>query len=190
MNVCKLDDSDVAVITPRRFGDQRGFFCETWNDALFRHDVANFGFVQDNQSFSAKKGTLRGLHFQRPPYAQGKLVRVTHGSIFDVAVDVRTGSPLFGRPLVITLSAAEGQQLWIPPGFLHGFCTLEDDTEVIYKVTSPYSAAHDAGIIWNDPDLAVPWPVESGIVVLSEKDQRHPRLRELPELFHYNESFV
>ena len=186
MNVRELDNPDVKIIFSKRFGDVRGFFRETWSDDLFRKEVANFGFVQDNQSVSGKKGTLRGLHFQRPPFAQGKLIRVVRGSIFDVAVDIRKGSPAYGRYVATTLDAAEGAQLWVPPGFLHGFCTLEDETEVFYKVTSRYSASHDSGVIWSDTDLAIPWPVQPDSVVLSEKDKQHPRLADLPPLFDYN----
>jgi dTDP-4-dehydrorhamnose 3,5-epimerase len=145
--------------------------------------------VQDNQSISAKKGTLRGLHFQKPPRAQGKLIRVLRGSIFDVAVDIRRGSPSFGRHVAVTLDAISGTQLWVPAGFLHGFCTLEDDTEVFYKVSEYYSPEHDAGVYWNDPDLEIDWPVILETVVLSERDRRLPRLSELPEFFVYQTSF-
>jgi dTDP-4-dehydrorhamnose 3,5-epimerase len=134
---------------------------------------------------SARKGTLRGLHFQKPPRAQGKLVRVLRGSIFDVAVDIRRGSPTYGRHVGVTLNATDGGQLWVPPGFLHGFCTLDDDTEVFYKVTSYYSPAHDAGVLWNDPALEIEWPVPPHAAFLSDKDQRHPRLAELPDFFVY-----
>jgi dTDP-4-dehydrorhamnose 3,5-epimerase len=176
---------EIKLIVPKRFSDTRGYFSEMWSERLFREEVANVTFVQDNQSMSTKKGTLRGLHFQKPPLAQGKLVRVLRGSIYDVAVDIRRGSPTYRRHIVTRLDTAEGAQLWVPPGFLHGFCTLEDETEVFYKVTSYYSPGHDAGVLWNDPDLGIEWPVDSNRVVLSEKDQRHPRLRDLPDFFDY-----
>jgi dTDP-4-dehydrorhamnose 3,5-epimerase len=159
MNIRELDIPDVKLVVPKRFGDARGHFSETWSDRLFRAEVADVTFVQDNHSMSAKKGTLRGLHFQRPPLAQGKLVRVVRGSVFDVAVDIRKGSPAYRRHVAVRLDAAVGAQLWVPPGFLHGFCTLEDETEVIYKATSYYSPVHDAGVLWCDPDLAIDWPV-------------------------------
>jgi len=185
VDIREFDIPEVKLIVPKRFTDARGYFSEIWSDRLFRSEVANVALVQDNQSVTAKKGTLRGLHFQKPPFAQGKLVRVVRGSIFDIAVDIRVGSPTYGRHVAAKLDALEGAQLWVPPGFLHGFCTLEDVTEVFYKVTSYYSANHDAGVLWNDPDLGINWPVDSTSVVLSEKDQRLPQLRDLPDLFAY-----
>ena len=185
MKIRTFNIQDLKLIVPKRFSDARGHFSETWSDRLFRVQVANTTFVQDNQSISAKKGTLRGLHFQKPPCAQGKLVRVVQGSIFDVAVDIRKGSPTYGHHVAVVLNATKGEQLWVPPGFLHGFCTLEDETEVLYKVTSYYSAGHDAGVLWSDRNLAINWPVEPDSVVLSDKDQRHPLLCELPDYFEY-----
>jgi dTDP-4-dehydrorhamnose 3,5-epimerase len=187
MKICTYNIPDLKLIVPKRFNDARGYFSETWSDRLFRERIANMSFVQDNQSMSAKKGTVRGLHFQKPPCAQGKLVRVVRGSVFDVAVDIRRGSPTYGQHAAVILTAAEGQHLWVPPGFLHGFCTLEDETEVFYKVTSYYSADHDAGVLWSDPDLAINWPVEQQSVVLSDKDQRHPLLSELSDYFDYEQ---
>jgi dTDP-4-dehydrorhamnose 3,5-epimerase len=185
-----MDIQDFAIqglklIAPKRFSDARGYFQETWSDQLYRKALGEVDFVQDNLSLSLKKGTLRGLHFQRPPFAQGKLVRVGRGSIFDVAVDIRRKSPTYGEHVALTLDSAQGAQFWVPPGFLHGFCTLEDNTEVSYKVTSYYSAAHDAGVLWNDPDLGIKWPVDEAAIVLSEKDRSLPRLRDLPEFFAY-----
>ena len=185
MEIRTLNIPDLKLIVPKRFSDARGYFSETWSDRLFRERIANMSFVQDNQSMSAKKGTLRGLHFQKPPCAQGKLVRVVRGSIFDVAADIRKGSPTYGQHVAVVLNANKGEQLWVPPGFLHGFCTLEDETEVSYKVTSYYSSSHDAGVLWSDPDLAINWPVEPDFVVLSDKDRRHPQLGELPDYFEY-----
>ena len=174
---------EVKLLIPRRFRDTRGWFSETWSDQVFRQQVADMTFVQDNHSMSTRKGTLRGLHFQKPPHAQGKLVWVVRGAVFEVAVDIRKSSPTYGQHVTIRLDATEGTQLWVPPGFLHGFCTLEDNTEVIYKVTDYYSADHDAGVLWNDPDLKIPWPFEAPAVILSEKDQRLPCLRNLPDFF-------
>ncbi|SHO66929.1 dTDP-4-dehydrorhamnose 3,5-epimerase [Pseudoxanthobacter soli DSM 19599] len=185
MDVREFEIPGVKLVIPKRFGDHRGFFSETWSDRAFRQQVADIGFVQDNHSLSAQKGTLRGLHFQKPPSAQGKLVRVVRGAVFDVAVDIRHGSPTFGRHVSVVLDAREGAQLWIPPGFLHGFCTLEDDTEFLYKVTGYYSAADDAGVAWDDPDLGIDWPVDEATAVLSDKDRKHPRLRDLPPIFAY-----
>jgi len=183
--MCIRDSLGVKLILPKRFSDARGYFAEVWSDQLFRKEVADVTFVQDNQSGSARKGTLRGLHFQKPPSAQGKLVRVVRGSIFDVAVDIRKGSPTYRRHIAVNLDAVEGAQLWVPAGFLHGFCTLEDKTEVFYKVTSYYSPGDDAGVLWNDEDLGINWPVHADSVVLSEKDRRHPPLRDLPDFFDY-----
>jgi dTDP-4-dehydrorhamnose 3,5-epimerase len=186
MDIRQFEISGVKLIVPKRFGDARGYFQETWSDRLFREKIDNVSFVQDNQSVSRNKGTLRGLHYQKPPFAQGKLVRVLRGSIFDVAVDIRNGSPTYGQYVGVTLTAATGEQLWVPSGFLHGFCTLEDDTDVFYKVTAYYSADHDAGVVWNDSDLKINWPVEADSVVLSEKDHRQPRLADTPDLFRYD----
>jgi dTDP-4-dehydrorhamnose 3,5-epimerase len=187
MEIRTFNIPDLKLITPKSFRDARGYFSETWSDRQFREQIADMTFVQDNQSMSAMKGTLRGLHFQKPPCAQGKLVRVVRGSIFDVAVDIRRGSPTYGQHVAVVLNANKGEQLWVPPGFLHGFCTLEDETEVAYKVTSYYSSVHDAGVLWSDRDLAINWPIEPDSVVLSDKDRRHPLFRELPDYFGYKE---
>jgi dTDP-4-dehydrorhamnose 3,5-epimerase len=183
MRIKALEIPELKLIVAKRFADSRGYLQEAWSDRVFRENVEDVTFFQDNQTLSIKKGTLRGLHFQRPPHAQGKLVRVLHGAILDVAVDIRCGSPTYGRHSTIRLDAEEGAQLWIPAGFLHGFCTLEDQTVVFYKVTDYYSQAHEAGIIWNDPDLGIDWPMDS--ILLSEKDQNLPRLRDLPAAFNY-----
>jgi dTDP-4-dehydrorhamnose 3,5-epimerase len=187
MEIREFEISGVKLVVPKKFGDARGYFQETWSERLFQERVENVSFVQDNYSFSTTRGTLRGLHFQTPPFAQGKLVRVLTGSIFDVAVDIRRGSPTFGQHVAVTLNAIDGAQLWVPAGFLHGFCTLEDSTSVFYKVTSYYSSPHDAGVIWNDPDLHIPWPVSQDSAVLSEKDQRLPHLSDLQNCFDYQE---
>jgi dTDP-4-dehydrorhamnose 3,5-epimerase len=183
MQISRLAIPDVILVKPRRFEDERGFFSETWSDREFRMQVADVSFVQDNHSLSRQIGTIRGLHFQRPPSGQGKLVRVTRGSVFDVAVDLRRGSPSYGRHVSAVLTAEGGEQLWIPEGFAHAFCTLEADTEFLYKVTSFYSAKDDGGLVWNDPDLAIVWPVAPEEAVLSDKDRQLPRLADLPPIF-------
>ena len=166
----------VILVTPARFADQRGWFSETWNARHFAAAGIAGPFVQDNQSFSARRGTVRGLHCQIGPNAQGKLVRVLAGRIWDVAVDIRRGSPTYGRHVAAELSAENGAQLWIPVGFLHGFCTLEPASEVLYKVTAPYDRAAERGVVWNDTALALPWPVAAGEAVLSDKDAALPPL--------------
>jgi dTDP-4-dehydrorhamnose 3,5-epimerase len=176
---------EVKIIEPVRHGDARGFFSETYNGRAFAEAGLRLDFVQDNHSLSAARGTVRGLHFQVPPYAQAKLVRVVRGAIFDVAVDIRRGSPSFGRHVSATISAEAWNQILVPVGFAHGFCTLEPNTEVVYKVTSYYSREHDKGLLWNDPALAIPWPVEAGEAALSAKDAALPRFDELPEYFAY-----
>jgi len=173
----------VKIIRPKRFGDDRGFFSE-----VFRRDVMEQAglpteWVQDNHSLSAAVGTVRGLHFQTEPFAQDKLVRVVRGRILDVAVDLRRSSPTFGKYVAVELSAENWQQLLVPIGFAHGFCTLEPDTEVLYKVTALYSAQHDLGLAWDDPELGIAWPVASADAMLSDKDRRQPRLADLPTYF-------
>jgi dTDP-4-dehydrorhamnose 3,5-epimerase len=174
VKVEKLGIAEVLLITPPRFGDERGYFSEIFNAPRLAEHGLTDAFVQDNQSFSKAKGVLRGLHCQVAPFVQGKLVRVIRGAIWDVAVDARAGSPTFGQHAAAVLSAENGSQLWVPPGFLHGFCTLEPDTEVVYKVTAGYDRASERGVMWNDPTLALPWPVEAGEVVLSDKDKVLP----------------
>ena len=174
MKIEHLDVPGVMLFTPARHGDDRGYFSETYS--LPRMQAAGLAapFVQDNQSFSRAKGTVRGLHCQVAPHVQGKLVRVLRGAIWDVAVDARTGSPTYGRHAAAVLSAENGSQLWVPPGFLHGFCTIEADTEVAYKVTGLYDRAAERGVAWTDPELALPWPVGVQEALLSDKDQMLP----------------
>jgi dTDP-4-dehydrorhamnose 3,5-epimerase len=174
---------DVKIIAPRKFGDHRGFFSETYNRNSFLEAGLELNFVQDNHSLSAEVGTLRGLHFQSHPFAQDKLVRVTRGRILDVAIDIRRSSPTFGKHVAVELSAENWRQLLIPVGFAHGLLTLEPDTEVLYKVTNFYSLPNDLGLAWDDPDLAIAWPIPADKVILSDKDRKHPRLRDLPEIF-------
>ncbi|MBI0534914.1 dTDP-4-dehydrorhamnose 3,5-epimerase [Roseomonas sp. KE2513] len=167
----------------RRIGDLRGYFMETYSERDFRAVGVDARFVQDNQSLSARVGTLRGLHFQTPPHAQAKLVRVVRGAVLDIAVDIRRDSPGFGRHVACHLTADGAEQLYIPAGFAHGFVTLASDTEVAYKVSDHYAPECDRGIAWDDPDLGLPWPELPGGPILSEKDRTHPRLRDLPPLF-------
>ncbi len=176
MKVEPLAIPEVILLTPPRHGDARGFFSETYNARRFAQAGVAGAFVQDNQSLSAHKGTVRGLHCQVAPSIQGKLVRCVRGAIWDVAVDIRHGSPTFGMHVAAVLSAENWSQLWVPGGFLHGFCTLEPDTEVIYKVTADYDRAAERGVVWNDSSLALPWPVAEGDAILSEKDKILPRL--------------
>ncbi|KAA0593811.1 dTDP-4-dehydrorhamnose 3,5-epimerase [Azospirillum lipoferum] len=183
MDVVSLDIPDVKIIRPKKFGDHRGFFSETYTKKTFEAAGLHYDFVQDNQSLSAEVGTIRGLHFQLPPFAQDKLVRVVRGAILDVAVDIRKGSPTFGRHVSAVISAAEWNQILVPVGFAHGFCTLEPDTEVIYKVTNYYSPEHDRGLLWNDPELGIDWPVSADKARLSDKDYKHPTLARLTDLF-------
>lgn len=173
----------VKIIAPKKFGDHRGFFSEVYNRQNFEKAGFDLVFVQDNHSFSADLGTIRGLHFQAPPFAQDKLVRVTRGRVLDVAVDLRRSSPTFGRHVSVELSAQNWRQLLVPIGFAHGFCTLEPDTEVLYKVTNFYSAAHDFGLAFDDPALGIPWGVDVAKMILSDKDRRHPRLEDLSFVF-------
>ena len=172
MDVVSLDIPEVKIITPRRFSDDRGFFSETYNARAFKAAGVDVDFVQDNHSYSAKKGTVRGLHFQAPPFAQSKLVRVLKGSIIDVAVDARKSSPTFGKWVKAELSAENGKQIFVPKGFLHGFLTLESDTEVAYKVDAFYDGASDGSVKWNDPGLAIDWGVSESEASLSEKDAK------------------
>ncbi|MBV9654431.1 MAG: dTDP-4-dehydrorhamnose 3,5-epimerase [Acetobacteraceae bacterium] len=179
----RLAIPDVMLVTPPRFGDARGFFSETWKQGAFAELGIPGPFVQDNHAFSADKGVLRGLHLQIDPNPQGKLVRVTRGAIFDVAVDVRHGSPTFGQHVAVTLSAENWSQLWVPAGFLHGYCTLERDTEVIYKVTAPYDRGAERGVLWSDPALGIAWPISGSEAILSDKDRVLPPLHACPVWF-------
>lgn len=186
MEVRRLEIPGAMLLTPEKHGDARGFFSETYNKRRLAEEAGIAAdFVQDNQSGSPAAGTIRGMHFQLPPKAQDKLVRVLKGSVLDVIVDIRKGSPTFGRWVSAILSAENWAQLWVPKGFAHGFCTLEPDTEVAYKVTEYYSAEHDRGLLWNDPALKIDWPVAAGDVVISERDSRHPRLADIGAHFPF-----
>ncbi len=185
MEVTSLAIPAVKILRPRKFGDHRGFFSETYNRRALAAAGIELDFVQDNHSFSAQSGTLRGLHFQTGPFAQDKLVRVVRGSILDVAVDLRHGSPTFGQHVRAVISAADWNQILVPVGFAHGVLTLEPDTELIYKVTNYYSPEHDKGLLWNDPALGIEWPVSESEVVLSDKDRVQPQLADLGRVFEY-----
>jgi len=179
----RLAIGEVLEIVPPRFGDARGWFSETYSRRTLLRAGVDLDFVQDNRSFSAAAGTLRGLHYQEPPAAQDKLVSVLAGAIFDVAVDIRRSSPTFGRHVCLTLTAFAGNQILIPKGFAHGFLTLEPNTEVMYKVTNFYSREHDHGLAWNDPDLAIPWPLQERSPILSDKDAHLPQLGDVAPPF-------
>ena len=183
MKITPQSIPDVLLIEPARHGDARGFFSEVWKRSALEAAGFRVDFVQDNHSLSTEMGVLRGLHFQRPPHAQGKLVRCTRGRVLDVAVDIREGSPTYGRHVAIELSAENWRQLWVPRGFAHGFMTLEPDCEVLYKVDAEYSREADGGIAWDDPALGIHWPLPPGGPVLSEKDRHAPRLADVAPIF-------
>lgn len=174
---------EVILLRTPRHGDDRGWFSETWSRRRFAAVGIDCDFVQDNHSRSEPAGVIRGLHFQRPPYAQAKLVRCVRGAILDVVVDLRADSLTFGRHQAVELSAESGDQLFVPPCFAHGFVTLQRGTEVIYKVSAPYAPAHESGLAWDDPDLNIDWPVASLDAVMTERDRAWPRLRELDTPF-------
>ena len=173
----------VMLISSKKFTDARGFFSEIYRRDEFGSHGLLLDFVQENHSLSTRAGTIRGLHFQTRPFAQDKLVRVTRGRIFDVAVDIRHSSPTFGRHVTAELTPDDLVQMFVPVGFAHAFCTLEPNTEVVYKVTNYYSRDNERGLLWNDPDLGIEWPVDHSAAQLSDKDKLHPRLHDLPAYF-------
>lgn len=176
----------VKIISPHFFHDHRGYFVETHsNDKFLEHGI-DVEFVQDNLSFSAKKGTVRGLHFQIHPFAQWKLISVVTGSVLDVAVDIRQGSPSYGKYFEMIVDSENRNQLLLPAGFAHGFVALENDTLVTYKVSAPYSPDHEKGIHWQDPDIAIDWPNRGGEAILSDRDRQLPKLADLPEYFTFS----
>lgn len=183
MDVQTLEIPDVRIIRPKKHGDHRGFFSEVYNKQAFAEAGIDLDFVQDNHSLSAETGTLRGLHFQTPPFGQDKLVRCVKGAILDVAVDLRAGSPTYGKHVAAEISAEDWNQILVPIGFAHGFITLVPDTEVIYKVTNYYAPDHDKGLLWNDPALGIDWPLPTGGPVLSDKDTRQPLLADISAPF-------
>ncbi|HXC30460.1 MAG TPA: dTDP-4-dehydrorhamnose 3,5-epimerase [Stellaceae bacterium] len=176
----------VKLIQPVRHGDARGYFSETYREEALAAAGIGAHFVQENQSLSAAIGVVRGLHFQLAPMAQAKLIRVIAGSILDVAVDIRKGSPHYGKHVAVALTAAEGNQLFVPEGFAHGFCTLEPDTLVIYKVNNYWSPEHERGLLWNDPALGIDWRLGGNEPTLSEKDKHYPALADLPHYFDHS----
>jgi dTDP-4-dehydrorhamnose 3,5-epimerase len=185
MQIAETEIADVKLLKPIRHVDSRGFFSEVFKEGVLREHGIDIHFVQDNHSLSVGNGVVRGLHFQIPPFAQAKLLRVTAGSIFDVAVDIRWGSPSFGRHVAAVLSASDWNQIFIPVGFAHGYCTLEPDSEVVYKVSAYYSPEHDRGLLWNDPALGIAWPISAEEALLSDRDRNHPLLSRLPRFFAY-----
>ena len=185
MQVRRLAISDVVEITPPRFGDHRGYFSETYKRDAFEAEGIHIDWMQDNQSFSSPVGTVRGLHFQAPPFAQDKLVRVLRGAVFDVALDIRRGSPTYGQWVGLELSAEMGNQLLVPIGFAHCFMTLQPDTEVLYKVSAKYSKEHEGAIRWDDPALAIGWPGVGVEPTLSDKDREAPLFADFVSPFEY-----
>ena len=185
MQIIPTEIPEIIEIRPIRHRDQRGFFSEIFRETVLREHGVEVSFVQENLSLSVDRGVVRGLHFQLPPAAQAKLIRVGAGAILDVAVDIRRGSPTYGRHVALVLSAAEGNQLFVPEGFAHGFCTIEPNTEVVYKVNRYYAAEHERGMAWDDPALGIAWPVAPDAALLSDKDRRQPRLSELPTHFRF-----
>lgn len=187
MKIEKTALEGVIALEPRRFGDHRGFFAETYNRAAFSRLGIETEFVQDNHSFSTEVGTVRGMHFQAPPHAQAKLVRCGRGAIFDVAVDIRKGSPTYGQWVGYELSAANGMQLLIPAGFAHGFVTLEPESEIVYKCSDYYAPETEGALRWDDPGVDIDWPL-SGEAILSEKDARAPCLDDLDSPFEWKDA--
>jgi dTDP-4-dehydrorhamnose 3,5-epimerase len=188
MQVLSSHFRDVKLLRPMRHVDSRGFFSEAYSKRAYMEiGIAN-EFVQDNHSLSRKKGVVRGLHFQIAPFAQAKLLRVLRGAVFDVVVDIRTGSPTYGQHIATVLSAEDWNQIFIPAGFAHGFCTLQEETEILYKVDHYYSPAHDRGIRWNDPALGIAWPVTASEAELSEKDKQLPLLADLGHVYSFTDS--
>jgi len=185
VTVARYAAPGLVALTPAKYGDHRGFLSETYGRARFGACGVDVDFVQDNQSYSAAAGTIRGLHFQVPPHEQGKLVRVVRGAVIDVVVDIRHGSPTFGQATAVELSAENWRQFYVPPGFAHGFCTLMPDTEVLYRLTQYYSPSAESGLAFDDPDLAITWAVALEEAVVSDKDRKNPRLRDLAALFRY-----
>jgi dTDP-4-dehydrorhamnose 3,5-epimerase len=178
----------VMILVPPRFGDERGYFCEAWNARRLAEAGLDHDFVQDNESLSARAGTLRGLHYQAPPFAQAKLLRVLRGAVRDVVVDARLGSPTYGHWVAAELSAGNSAQILVPRGFLHGFLTLDDDTQVLYKVDNPYDAASDGAVAWDDPDLGIDWGIEPARVIVSAKDRAAPGFRDWRSPFRYGDT--
>lgn len=186
MEVVKTELEGVIILEPRLFKDDRGYFFESFSQREFDEKVRPVKFVQDNESKSVY-GVLRGLHFQKPPFAQSKLVRVIQGAVLDVAVDIRVGSPTYGKHVAVELTAENHRQLFIPRGFAHGFSVLTDEVVFQYKCDNFYAPQSEGAIVWNDPALGIDWRIPEASVILSEKDKHHPLLKDLPETFYYSE---
>ncbi|MBO6757314.1 MAG: dTDP-4-dehydrorhamnose 3,5-epimerase [Roseibium sp.] len=186
MTADTLPAPPVTLISVKKHTDPRGFFSETYKTSRLEAAGVGITFVQDNHAFSVEKNTIRGIHFQTPPFAQDKLVRVVRGAILDVAVDLRVGSPTFRHHVSAVISADNWQQILVPIGFGHGLVTLEPDTEVLYKVSNLYSPEHDKGVLWNDPDLDIDWGIDPAGALLSDKDKAQPHLKDLPAYFTYD----
>ncbi len=185
MRVVTTAIADVKVLVPLKHADHRGFFSETWNRRTFDEAGIPHEFVQDNHSLSVASGTLRGMHFQMPPYAQHKLIRVVRGALLDVAVDLRRGSPTFARHVSVEISADAWNQVFVPIGFAHGYCTLAPNTEIIYKVSCGYAPEYERGLLWNDPALGIDWPVSADDAAMADRDRQLPPLAELTDVFEY-----
>lgn len=183
MHIERTAIDDVLIIRPVKHGDHRGFFSETFRAAALAEAGVDCAWVQENHSYSAAAGVVRGMHFQRAPKAQAKLVRVIRGAIYDVALDIRRASPTYGRHVAVELSAENWTQIYVPAGFAHAFCTLTPDTEVLYKVSAEYGPTEEGGVLWNDPELGIAWPVDAAAATLSERDRRWPRFRDLASPF-------
>ena len=186
MQIVRFDIPDIFAMVPSRRTDHRGFFSETYRREALAAEGLNHAFVQENHVYSAERGVLRGLHFQIPPHPQGKLVRCVRGAILDVGVDIREASPCYGRHIAVELSAANWKQLWLPPGFAHGYVTLEPDCEVIYKVTDYWAPDCERGIAWDDPDLGIDWRIPATEAILTDKDRSNPPLAEVEPFFRYS----
>lgn len=175
MRIDRAVIADVLIVRPTKRGDERGFFSETFKRAALAEAGVTHDWVQDNHAFSAQRGVVRGLHFQRAPYAQAKLLRVLRGAILDVAVDIRRASPTYGRHVALEMSADDWTQIYVPPGFAHGYCTLTEGAEVLYKVSANYAPAEEGGLLWNDPDLSIDWPIRADEAILNARDLSWPR---------------
>jgi dTDP-4-dehydrorhamnose 3,5-epimerase len=176
----------VVIVRTRWFEDARGSFSEVYNQADFLAAGLPSGFIQENHVVNPVAGTVRGMHFQRPPFAQAKLIRVVKGAVLDISIDIRQGSPNYGRCVAVALSSTDRNQLFIPAGFAHGYCTIEPGTEIVYRVDAPYNPEAEAGVSWDDPDLGIVWPIARERVLISERDRLLPRLAEIPAFFTYD----
>lgn len=187
MKIRRFEINGILLIEPKRVHDLRGYFCETYNAAELAKHGLDVNFIQDNLLFSTTSGAVSGLHFQCPPFEQGRLIRVVRGAIFQVALDIRAGSPTFGKHVGVELSGENGLQLYVPPGFAHGFATLRPLTEISCKVSGPHSTEHERGIFWNDPFLRISWPFSGDEAVLAARDEALPSFRELESPFQYQQ---